>query len=236
MPTTSIGANSHCAMSALAEIFTQYPALGWILFAAVAFGALWKVFNVLYVKPRDFRIDSLEQELKGLKATPKERESGGVPTPTAPVRQLETHDRAKLAEPNTPAIVSPTASPPEQQANEGDPLAEGLRSLAIALARLNDKDSTRLQLESVVQYFIGKHVVWSATVLSVSDVKYGSISVTLRDGDDQLSGAHAKFDETQRADLLKLRRGDRVVVSGQITQIRIGTPFLEQCSITKTPE
>ena len=74
MPTTSIGANSHCAMSALAEIFTQYPALGWILFAAVAFWALWKVFNVLYVKPRDFRIDSLEQELKGLKATPKERE------------------------------------------------------------------------------------------------------------------------------------------------------------------
>ena len=115
-------------MGALVQVIDQVPTLGWVLFAALAVVALWRVFNVLYVKPRDFRIDSLEEELKRLKAAPKERESGGEATPAAPARQLGTHVPTKPAEPNSHEIVPP---------NEGDPLAEGLRSLALPVPHIS---------------------------------------------------------------------------------------------------
>ena len=235
MSTASSTDNGRYTMGALVEVITQVPPLAWVLVVAVAFGALWRVFNVLHVKPRDFRIESLEREIERLKSAPKDRESREASTTAVPVRRLHSDLPVKPAQPHTPETTLPAALSPEPQPDEGDTLAAGLRSLAIALARLHDDNLTKLQQESVENYFTGKHVVWAATVESVDTARNKTISVQLTDGEDMFWSAIAYFDEAQRADLLKLQKGDRVLVSGQIARVFIGSPVLQQCSITKTP-
>ena len=236
MPTISIEANGRYTMGALVEIIKQVPPLAWVIVVALAFGALWRVFNVLYVKLRDFRIESLEREIEKLKPAPRDHESGTTSTATEPARLLSADVPLSPIEPHTPKIARSTASISEQQHDDGDTLAEGLRSLTITLARLHDSSLTKLQRESVKEYFTGKHVIWTATVKSVGNTKQGSITVWLVEGDDISFSAAARFDESQKAELLKLQEGDHVLVSGRIDSIIAGSPFLEQCSITKTPD
>ena len=236
MPTVSIKPNCNYTMGALIEVIAQLPALAWVLILAVAFGALWRVFNVLYVKPRDFRIESLEREIERLKFAPEEGKSDIPSMTSAPTPQPPTDVPVKPTELHTPKVARPMASLSDQQHDDGDTLAEGLRSLAFTLDRLHDTSLTKLQRESVKEYFTGKRVIWTGTIKSVGKVKNGSISVWLVDGEDSFFSAAAEFDESEKGDLLKLQEGDRVLVSGQITHILAGSPFLEQCSITKTPE
>lgn len=209
-------------MSGLSELFSQVPGLAWLFLIAVLFSVLWKVFNILYVKPRDFRIDSLEREIEALKSAPKEPKTP-QPHAAGPIVPAEL---------STPDTTTPTAQFPEQQQDGGDALAEGLRSLDIALDRIHDDSLTMLQRESVRAYFVGKNVIWRATIRSVSDSSHGMIIVRLVPNDDSFASAAAEFDEAHKVDLLKLREGDRVVVSGQVAKIFAGDPWLSKPSIT----
>ena len=220
-------------MGVMTEVFAQVPPLAWILVVAFAVVVLWQVFNVLYVKPRDFRIRSLEKEVKSLKSAERQPESREAPASETAAGQSQANSPVKLPEPRTHAIDHPTDSSPKRGPEEEFTLAEGLRSLAFAISRLQDKDLTDLQKEAVEEYFTGKPVVWAATVESVKKAGDGTISVRIADGDKLFNTATASFEDAEREKLLKLQEGDRVVVSGTISKIFIGTPYLEQCSITK---
>ena len=234
LPATSINIDDYQAMGVMAEVFAQVPFLVWIIIPAIAFGALWKVFNVLYVKPRDFRIDSLEREIEDLKSSHKQRESGEMRGSETGAGQPQANVPVKSPKHRALAPERLIVSPSEQEPDEKIALAEGLRSLAFALSRIHDENLTDLQKEAVEEYFTGKPVVWAATIKSVSNAQDGSIDVRIADGDKLFDTAIARFEDAQKQDLLKLQEGDRVLVSGTISRIFIGTPFLEQCSITKT--
>ena len=214
-------------MSALSELLSQVPGLAWLLLGGVLFGVLWQVFNVLHVKPRDFRISSLERENEALKSerdAPKSpRLHADLPvTPAGPATRDTT-------------TTNPTPGLAEQPKNSADTLAEGLRSLEFALERINDKSVTSLQRESVHECFVGKNVVWRATIRSVSDASHGTIVVCLVPSGDSYRYAAAEFDEADKANLLNFRKGDHVVVSGQVEEIFIGSPRLKHCSIDPVP-
>ncbi len=210
-------------MSALSELLSQVPGLAWLLLAAILFAALWKVFDVLYVKPRDFRISSLERENEALKS---------ARDVTEPPR-LHAELPVAPAEPATPETTTTNPKPglAEQSTNSANALAEGLRTLEFALERIHDGSFTDLQLESVREYFVGKTVVWKAIIRSVS-ASNGNIVLHLVPNADSYHSAAAEFDEADKTELLKFRKGDHVVVSGQVDKIFIGTPWLKHCSIT----
>ena len=214
-------------MSALSELLSQVPSLAWLFLGAVLFAALWKVFEVLHVKPRDFRISSLERENEALKSA--------RPVPTSPRPHADLP--VTPAEPATrdTTTTNPTPGLPEQPQDSADILADGLRTLEFALERIHDDSLTSLQRESVHEYFVGKTVVWRATIQSVSDACYGTIVVHLVPNDDSYHSAAAEFDEANKTELLKFRKGDHVVVSGQVDKIFIGSPWLRHCSINPVP-
>ena len=97
-------------MGTFVEIIKQVPPLAWVIVLAVAFGAVWRVFNVLYVKPRDFRIESLEKELERLKSAPRDSESATAATVTEPARQLSADVPLSPIDPSTPKTARSPAS------------------------------------------------------------------------------------------------------------------------------
>ena len=143
-------------MGVMAEIFAQVPSLAGILIAAIAFGGVWKVFDVLYVKPRDFRIHSLEMEVESLKATKNQPEFAEIPASEPAAGQPKANISVKSPEPGVLKTKRPIDSPSEREPDEGIALAEGLRSLAYAISRLQDENLTELQRDAVEEYFTGK--------------------------------------------------------------------------------
>lgn len=211
-------------MSALPQLLSQVPGLVWLFIVIVSFGAVWKIFEVLYVKPRDFEIQRLSREVESLK-------NSSIKPKLSARRDVTVGSSVEKGKnKSTPATESAQASK-RQKEDSNDKLAEGLRNLEFALERMNDSSLTKLQRESVCEYFMGKNVVWNATVGSVSDGSKGYISVVLKSDDDSVWAAFAKFDTGMKAELLSLKKGDRVVVTGRVWTTRAGNPFLEDCSI-----
>ncbi len=211
-------------MSSTFNFLSQVPVLAWLFCLAALFGGLWKVFNTLYVKPRDFEIECLKREIESLKTSSNEPRSS---------RRDEEHTvEAAEIDAHKPTRASPKVPSLERQIEDANgTLAEGLRSLDFALKRIRDDSLTKLQLESVHEYFIEKNVVWRGTIGSVSKSSAGSIIVQLKHADDSYDNAYAEFDGEQKAELLRLKKGDCVVVSGQVEKIFLGSPWLQRCSI-----
>ena len=103
------------------ETLSQVADFAWLFLIIIAFGGLWKIFHVLYVKPRDFRIESLEHEIDSLKGAPTQPVNHK--SPTSSNNNLPDNSVADKQLPVEPMQV-------EQEVTEDD-LAEGLRSLGL---------------------------------------------------------------------------------------------------------
>lgn len=113
---------------ALMEFLSQAPLLALLILVIVlgAFGAIWKVFNVLYVRPRDDRIEYLKEQnerlesaqaeqaqLQSLDGTPAgvpDRHAESAPLPASPFgKRSDDRSNAVIAKAPSRRIESPPA-------------------------------------------------------------------------------------------------------------------------------
>lgn len=226
--------NSLLSMIAQGEFQWWWIAALVVILIAAAKGAawivraVWKVSEELRVKPRDFQIKSLDKDNEKLRSNQKESDPPGRQGKDFPSKSLR---------PTTVEATPQSDAISEEGNGEGGrdalTLAKRLRDIDIAYAKLNEESMTRLQLQSVEEYYVGRNIVWEATVFSVSPNKWNS---EIRVG---ISGvkrgfAAAYFKKEDRELLIYLKKGDSIVIEGRIHCAADGIPVIEDCKITKS--
>jgi hypothetical protein len=194
----------------MTDLITQNPIVALVLVIVPVAAVMWKVFHALYVKPRDFRIDMLKEDmarlnsqLEELRNLPREtsllRESGHVDGPAqaeAPPNGSKTLEKLPRAAEQSAESPPRPADRTEQHPTNSQPLersslttakpAQGSKSPADSLAALyeqwSDPSITKLQKQKFEQDWIEKDVRWLVWVDSVGEVSHGRIFVNARDG------------------------------------------------------
>jgi hypothetical protein len=192
--------------------------------------AVWKVFHELYVKPRDFRIDTLRDDMarlqKQLEAIkPSER---GAPSPAsasiAPVLDRSVgHGPVTIGpSPATATIQSASLSP--------------ATSLAVCYEQWRDETKTKLQKQQFEEEWTGKTVRWEVIIESVSEASHGRIFCHVgAPSSERAFGPSASlvFSDKDKELLLSLKPGDRVIAEGTVKEFFLN-PMLESVSLTPT--
>ena len=207
------------------ELIQQNPLVSLILILVPVVGVSWKVFDALFVKPRDFRIVVLEKNVDELR---KEFQRSS----TAPSKGLP-----EVTE--TPrALVNPPAAPPEAaQAEKIEKLILGttlLNDLSAFYESWKDKSLTELQRDQFEKNYIGQRVVWRAQLGNVTEEKDGLLGVSLMSDKERDYGVHviAIFDSRHKEALLMLKKGEIVTVSGVIDRFFL-SPIIKNCNVLR---
>lgn len=215
----------------LIEQLNQNPLVAIIVVLVPVVGTVWKVFHALYVKPRDFKITSLTDNLEELKDE---------------IIRLRREQEREVAQP-APEKPTTTASLPPRTNDETTDgvarilIAKGkgspLSSLAACYFQWSDDSLTKLQKQKFEEDYIGKQVSWKVQVDSVSDVKFENIYVSLTEPTDDWNRphAHAVFPESAQSELLSLNTGDWIVLRGVISRFFL-CPEVDHCQIERVRE
>jgi len=244
------------------DLITQNPIVVLILIIVPVAGVMWKVFHELYVKPRDFRIDLLKEDMTRLSSQLEEfrnpREArvisaqgnadGSFQIEASPTDSKALERTALLIArsgqaPETPvdpiAARSTNSKPPEKGAlliARSNPNSQTpADSLAVFYERWSDPSITKLQKQKFERDWAGKEVRWVVSVDSIGEASHGNILVSARDGArDDFSAPRAMlvFSERDAEVLLSLRPGDAIVVTGKIREYFLG-PMLDALTVER---
>lgn len=228
------------------NLITQNPIVALIIAIVPVVAVMWKVFHELYVKPRDFRIDSLKDDMARLNSQLEEfrnlRETRVVTGHADRSSQIEARptDSKSLENPPMPIAQSilGSGSPADQIAarpTDSKPPDKGplpitqptqdskspADSLAVFYERWTDPSITKLQKQKFERDWTGKDVRWVVSVESVSEASHGNIAVGVRDGAPEkftAPRAVCLFSDRDAEMLLSLRPNDPIVVTGNIRE------------------
>lgn len=245
----------------MTEIITQNPIVALILIIVPVAAVMWKIFHELYVKPRDFRIDLLKEDMARLSSqledfrNPRVRVISGesnadvsspieaVPTDTkphakAPLPIAQSNQGSKTTGDRIEARSTDSKLPEEGpllivQSSEGSKTPAD--SLAAFYERWSDPSITKLQKQKFERDWTGKDVRWVVSVDSVGEASHGNILVSVRDGArDDFSAPRAilVFSERDAEVLLSLRSGDPIVVTGKVREFFLG-PMLDGLTVDR---
>jgi hypothetical protein len=233
----------------MTDLITQNPIVAFVLAIVSVAAVMWKIFHALYVKPRDFRIDMLKEDMARLRgqledlkgATPGTTPGTSVTTapghagaasagaPPHPSTALESRSRPSEL-PTRPEAEQPPADlqvPEGSSRPTGEP-GQSSKSPADSLSALyeqwSDPSMTKLQKQKFEQDWIGKDVRWSVSTESVGEASHGRIFVGARDGAKEGFAAARSIlvcSERHADVLLSLRPGDQIVVTGKIREFFI---------------
>lgn len=214
----------------LQDLILQNPIVSLLLISVPISGIVWKVAHALYVKPRDFRISTMEKDIETLRneimKIEKARKSINVgkaeddtDTNIALPRDCRVHinERSTVSDRNS-SILNEVV----------------LNDLKDLLDLWNDKEITDLQRKHVEEIYTNKPVVWEVLIKSVGEVKDGKIYVSVVSPKSEflLDTAVAYFDEKYKEALLLVKKGESVVISGTIERFFL-SPILKDCKITR---
>ena len=200
------------------ELIQQNPLTSLILFLIPIIGATWKVLDVLFVKPRDFRISMLEKNVEEMR------------------KEFQRSSRIESA------VPIDTGSP---QTASAEPRRELIAVDVGGTTLLNDLDQfyaawknpslTELQRDHFEKTYTGQKVIWRARLMSVSEEKNGFVWVSITSAKEQNYSIHviAVFDLKHKESLLLLNKEEVVIVSGTIDSYFLA-PVLKDCSIVRS--
>lgn len=205
------------------EIIQKDPVI--IFFAGLIplVAGIWKVMDVLFVKPRDFRISVLENNVEEIR------------------KQLQKNEPERVG-----ANPSPSASPQDRTAS-GEALEEKddkfekivestslLNDMDLFYGSWKDEELTELQRDQFEKNYVGQKVVWAATFSAVSEDRDGYLWVSLTSKNKKNYGIHvvAVFEENHKEALLAINKGEHVQVSGVIDSFFL-SPLIKKCSISR---
>ena len=226
-------------MGSIFETLFAVPLIAWIVILILLTSALWTAMHVLFIRPRDFRIETLESEVKKLNS--RDHKTKSLSDEITAGRDI---DETRSTTKSTSKQIGKTGGNPDESTetailgkdenNISDPRAEGLRNMQVALDLINDDTVTDLQLQNVHEYFVGKNVIWRSEIRSVGKPQYGFITVVVREvGEASFRSAFARFKDTEQSKLVNLNQGDTVIVTGVILEVFNSTPILNDCTIAK---
>ncbi len=181
---------------------------------------VWKIMDVLFVKPRDFRISVLEKNVEEIRKEIQKGPTHGAGTNIA-----------------DPAEV---LAPRKIQAKHIDRMDSVMGSTTL----LNDMDQfydswkdktlTDLQRDQFEKNYIGQKVVWEANFSSVTEETDGLLWVSLTSVKENNYGHHviAVFEASHKEALLTINKDELVVVSGVVDSFSL-SPLIKKCSVTR---
>lgn len=148
------------------EIIQQNPLIIFFTFLIPIIGGTWKVLDMLYVKPRDFRIAVLEKNVEEMRkeyqrSSRTEVDVFGKGVPAAVQSETDSFD-----------------SPKKLAVNEISGIAL-LNDLSAFYAAWKNPELTELQREHFEKTYIGQKIIWRARLGSVSEEKGGLLWVGL---------------------------------------------------------
>lgn len=203
------------------DLIQQNPLTSFIVFLVPVFGAIWKVLDVLFVKPRDFRIAVLEKNVEEMR---KEFQRSSR---TATAVSVKTTSAA--VEPSTDVVQSSKLITVSEVSG-----ATLLSDLSAFYAAWKNPDLTELQREHFEKTYIGQKIIWRARLGSVSEEKGGLLWVGLNSLNDREYSVYAiaVFDFNDKEALLLLNKGEIVTVSATINSFFL-SPMLKDCSVVR---
>ena len=209
------------------EIIQQNPVISFFIALVPLVAGLWKLMDILFVKPRDFRISVLEKNVEEIRKELQKQENhpvnsnpnfDGPETSLAPVPKQSTTLQSEAPEKLEKMMESTTLL------NDMDLLYESWK----------DKKLTDLQRDQFEKNYIGQKVVWVSNFSSVSEEKDGYFWVSLTSKDKRKIGVHviAVFDSNHKEVLLTINKDELVTISGTIDSFSL-SPLLRKCNLTR---
>jgi hypothetical protein len=204
------------------ELIQQNPLVSLVLVLVPVIGGSWKVFDLLFVKPRDFRIAVLETNVDELRKEFQRSSS----TPALP--EVETPR----------ALVNPPATTSEApQTEKIEKLTQGttlLNDLTAFYESWKDKSLAELQRDQFENNYAGQRVVWRTQLRNVTEEKDGLLWVSLESENERAYGVHviAIFDSRHKEALLMLKKGEVVTVSGVVDRFFL-SPIIKDCNVVR---
>jgi hypothetical protein len=203
------------------DLIQQNPLTSFVIFLIPLIGGTWKVLDVLFVKPRDFRIAVLEKNVEEMR------------------KEFQKSSRTETALPNngTSTAAQSAATPVESQRQVTAIEAAGttlLNDLSAFYAAWRNPSLTELQREHFEKTYIGQKVIWRARLGNVSEEKNGLLWVGLNSIKERDYSVHviAVFDLKHKEALLLLNKDEIVTVSATINSFYL-SPLLKDCSVVR---
>jgi hypothetical protein len=203
------------------ELIIKNPIISLLVLLVPAIGITWKILHALYVKPRDFTISTMQNDIEALKneilKIEKSKET------KSPVFTDENAARTKQEKANA-AVINPINK-------SADIILDDLQYL---LDAWGDESLTELQKSHLEELYIGKEVIWDVEIKSVSERDSGEITATILSPKAKygLETAIATFDKKYKEALLLVKKGDLVTVSGKIERFFL-SPVLTNCTVVR---
>lgn|GEM_PF-7002201 len=205
----------------------QNPVITVFLILVPVVVGTWRVFHSLYVQPRDFKISSLKDDVTQLRdELVRLRKEPQRPTP----QSEDPKNIQKISEAERPlAEAQPEIEEPISQSISSE---SPLTSLRVCYKMWSDDNQTKLQKQKFEAHLVGKRVSWSVEVESVSEAEDERILLYVADPVDRWDRprAGAEFPATWQDILLKLRKGDRIILRGTIKEFFLW-PSLKDCEV-----
>ena len=212
------------------ETITQNPIISLIIIFVPIVAIIWKTMETLYIKPREFRINTLEDNIDELKNVILKIEK----KQSIIVKEQEI----VTTEIDKDAIIPPNLSGEKVKKSKLF-LNENIlyQTLENLFNQWKNEDITELQRKKIEENSIGKIVTWDVYVESISKFGYDKQSLMLSakaNIDDYLSSPNtvAIFDIKYEDSLLLLQKGDKITITGKIEKFFL-SPMLEDCNIIK---
>ena len=211
------------------DIIQQNPIISFFIALVPVVAGLWKVMNILFVKPRDFRIAVLEKNVEEIRKELQKQDSH--PTQTNSNSDFKGKE-APLIEVSEQSIVIENEEPEKfERIMESTSL---LNNMDLFYESWKDKNLTELQRDQFEKNYVGQKVVWVATFSSVSEEKDGYLWVSLTSKDEKKFGVHviAVFDSNHKEVLLTINKNELVTISGTIDSFSL-SPLIRKCNLTR---
>ena len=148
------------------DLIQQNPLTSSVITLVTLIGGIWKVLEVLYVKPRDFRIAVLEKNVEEMR---KEYQR---------VSRIETavsvNTTSAAVEPSTDVVQSSKLITVSEVSG-----ATLLSDLSAFYAAWKNPELTELQREHFEKTYIGQKIIWRARLGRVSEEEGGLLWVGL---------------------------------------------------------
>lgn len=202
------------------DLILQNPLVSFLLFLIPIIGGTWKILDVLFVKPRDFRIAVLEKNVeeirKELQRAPK------IDTPPTASTVVSTVIQDAKGVTRIESSQTPLGS------------TTLLNNMDAFVDSWEDKALTELQRDQFEKNYLGQKVVWRARLGGVSEEKNGLIWVSLKSENERNYSLHviAVFDLKYKEALLMVTKGEIVTVSGVLDSFSL-SPLIKDCAIVR---
>jgi hypothetical protein len=195
------------------ELIQRNPLVAIILILVPCIAVAWRLMVNLYVKPRDFRISTLEKHVEELR---NEALRVAPSVPQVAVKHSPTTQKVALGSSMTPTN-------------------EVLRSLTVCYSEWTNKEKTELQRKKFEESYTGKQVSWDVFVESVDKTAYwGTVWVRANHTRSNITEPRAtvRFPLSEEERLLGFKPGDPVSVVGTIKEFFLN-PIVEGSRIEK---